>query len=296
MFEGPRRTVALGAAAAAVVLPLAAPLPATAVRTLRDAGSAADPTAPLVALVALSAWLLAAWLLLTVLVTAGTHLPGAGGRLLAPVARRVAPAAVRRAIEVALGLTVAVGVLGATPAAAAAGTPPTAAGDALTTRDLGAPVGGAPPLDWPAGPPAPPASSPPATALDWPGTTPAASTEPAASTASATSTEPSASTEPAASTASALDTASALSTEPAAPGGPGTADPVVVQPGDSLWALAEQGLAARGHADPSDAEVAQAWPAWWSANREVVGDDPDLLHPGTTLLPPPDDGPPPSAR
>ena len=36
----------------------------------------------------------------------------------------------------------------------------------------------------------------------------------------------------------------------------------------------------------TDAEIAQAWPAWHDANREVVGPDPDVLLPGQVLRPP----------
>jgi nucleoid-associated protein YgaU len=58
---------------------------------------------------------------------------------------------------------------------------------------------------------------------------------------------------------------------------------VVVQPGDTLWDLAEADLQARTGAAPADAQVASAWPSWWAANRDAVGADPDLLHPGTSL-------------
>jgi nucleoid-associated protein YgaU len=57
---------------------------------------------------------------------------------------------------------------------------------------------------------------------------------------------------------------------------------VTVQPGDTLWSLAARHLSA----DASDEQVAQAWPAWWAANRAVVGADPDLLHPGDRLSAP----------
>jgi len=59
-------------------------------------------------------------------------------------------------------------------------------------------------------------------------------------------------------------------------------DTVVVRPGDTLWGLAEQALPEGA----TDTEVAQAWPSWWAANRQVIGDDPDLLHPGQHLQPP----------
>ena len=54
---------------------------------------------------------------------------------------------------------------------------------------------------------------------------------------------------------------------------------VVVHPGDCLWDLADRALG--GHAAP--ARIAAAWPAWWQANRAVIGADPDLLWPGTHL-------------
>jgi hypothetical protein len=67
-----------------------------------------------------------------------------------------------------------------------------------------------------------------------------------------------------------------------------------VLPGDSLWSIAASLLPA---ADA--AEVDQAWRRIYRANRPAVGDDPDLLLPGTTLrLPEPPasaggaDGPP----
>jgi nucleoid-associated protein YgaU len=210
-----RPPVLLGSGLATALLLLTAPTPAASLRTLRGAGTAADPAAPLLALLALLAWLLVGWLLLTVAVTAGSHLPGLPGRALAAVSRRLAPATARRAVEVALGLTVSVGVLGAAPAAAAG-----AEGRAA---------------------PAQAAAAQPAPDLDWAAQVAAAPTH------------------------------------------------VVVQPGDSLWALAERDLAAR--AEPtSDAAVARAWPRWWAANRDVVGADPDLLQPGTRLAPPPRDG------
>jgi hypothetical protein len=57
---------------------------------------------------------------------------------------------------------------------------------------------------------------------------------------------------------------------------------VAVRPGDSLWAIAAEHLPAGA----TTASIAQTWPAWWSANREAVGADPDLIHPGLLLTPP----------
>lgn len=54
---------------------------------------------------------------------------------------------------------------------------------------------------------------------------------------------------------------------------------VVVRAGDSLWRIAAQ------HLDPlaSPAQIAAAWPGWYAANRDVVGPDPGLIHPGQVL-------------
>lgn len=52
----------------------------------------------------------------------------------------------------------------------------------------------------------------------------------------------------------------------------------VVREGDSLWSIASSYL---GSSAP--AEVATAWPALYHANDEVIGQDPDLIRPGTVL-------------
>jgi nucleoid-associated protein YgaU len=71
--------------------------------------------------------------------------------------------------------------------------------------------------------------------------------------------------------------------EPRARTGRGNA--VVVQPGDSLWSLAERHLGPGA----TDREIAQEWPHWFTANRAVIGSDPDLLRPGERLRTPTDD-------
>jgi resuscitation-promoting factor RpfA len=55
--------------------------------------------------------------------------------------------------------------------------------------------------------------------------------------------------------------------------------PVLVRRGDTLWAIAARHLPARA----GDADVAAAWPAWFAANRDRIGPDPDLIRPGTHL-------------
>ncbi len=54
---------------------------------------------------------------------------------------------------------------------------------------------------------------------------------------------------------------------------------VVVAPGDSLWSI----VAARLGPLATAADVAEAWPGWFAANRSVIGDDPSLLLPGQVL-------------
>lgn len=49
----------------------------------------------------------------------------------------------------------------------------------------------------------------------------------------------------------------------------------VVRPGDSLSSIAL--------AHPGIGSLEDRWRAIWQANREVVGDDPDLIHPGQAL-------------
>lgn len=64
-----------------------------------------------------------------------------------------------------------------------------------------------------------------------------------------------------------------------APGPPAT---VTVAPGDCLWSIAADHLPDGA----TDAEIAATWPRWYAANRDVVGPDPDLIHPGQVLTAP----------
>ncbi|MCU1590696.1 MAG: hypothetical protein JWP11_1952, partial [Frankiales bacterium] len=97
----PPRQAALGPAVIGVVLLAAAPAPSAALATLRETATAPDATAPVLALVALVAWALLAWLLLVATAaTLAARGPGAAGRVADAVARRVAPVAIRRVVEV----------------------------------------------------------------------------------------------------------------------------------------------------------------------------------------------------
>jgi hypothetical protein len=73
---------------------------------------------------------------------------------------------------------------------------------------------------------------------------------------------------------------SVLSRAPEASASP-TAE-VVVRRGDTLWSIAACHLGPGA----SDAEIAAAWPAWFAANRDVLGHDPDLILPGQVLQAP----------
>ncbi len=60
-----------------------------------------------------------------------------------------------------------------------------------------------------------------------------------------------------------------------------TARSIVVDPGDSLWSITDDLLGSA-----SDTEIARAWPALYEANRDLVGHDPNLIHPGQKLVVP----------
>lgn len=56
----------------------------------------------------------------------------------------------------------------------------------------------------------------------------------------------------------------------------------IVRPGDSLWTIAASALPP----DTPAAGIAQASTDWFTANRDIIGDDPDLIHPGQSLSAP----------
>ena len=257
-------------ALAAALLAMSGASPVAASRALSLTGT--DPTAPLVAVATLLAWACIAWLALVCVLATVAAVPGAVGRAAARLARVCTPWAVRRLLAGTLGIST---LLAAPTAALADSTPGPIRPASATTLDLG--------MDWPgldqqAGPPAPAASTarPPAPAPAVP--------SPAASTPGAQTVGPTAG--PAAGPA-------AGPTAPARPGpvvpvdatdvtGTATDTTVVVRPGDSLWTVVARSLGPS--ATPK--AVATAWPAWWAANREALGADPGLIHPGDRLLPP----------
>jgi nucleoid-associated protein YgaU len=76
--------------------------------------------------------------------------------------------------------------------------------------------------------------------------------------------------------------------DPAVPDWPAQARPDghVVEQGDCLWHLADADLRSHEGRTPTDREIATAVNAWWTANADVIGPDPDLLLPGQVLQPP----------
>lgn len=60
---------------------------------------------------------------------------------------------------------------------------------------------------------------------------------------------------------------------------PVTETDVVVQQGDSLWSIVAAALGPFSN----DVDVARAWPRWYSANREAIGPDPNIIFPGQIL-------------
>lgn len=68
----------------------------------------------------------------------------------------------------------------------------------------------------------------------------------------------------------------------ASPGTAGRQDTLVVEPGQSLWSIS----AARLGPQASAADIARAWPRLYQANREAIGPEPGLIHPGLRLAVP----------
>ncbi len=163
-------------------------------------------------------WLAAGYLFLAVAAAAI-------GQLGPPVGlARLAPPAIRRAVETAVSASIFLALTGTSVAAATPARPAVA------------------------GPPLHPAEA----ALDWPGLALVSQAPPS----SATQHRP-----------------------PLPPG-----RTVLVHPGDTLWSIA----AARLGATASPDQVAASWPQWYAANRDVIGADPSLIHPGEHLVSPPD--------
>lgn len=234
---------------------------------LLEAGTHLRPDEALTALVAGLALLVTAWLSLAVVVELLSRVPGRVGRAARAVATAVTPVLVRRTLALLLGAGVAAG-LGQGDAAASVGL--------VVPQATPNPGPGARPLPdpgWLLAPPAPQSS----------GTPPPHDRglrAPLAATASPTVTAPDPGWVPSKPTIRPQPDVRVLSPAPRSrPDDDDTTAEVVVRRGDSLWSIAARHLGP----DPSEAEIAEAWPAWYAANREVIGPDPDLLLPGQVL-------------
>jgi nucleoid-associated protein YgaU len=93
---------------------------------------------------------------------------------------------------------------------------------------------------------------------------------------------------PAADSAPVPDWPTGTESAPEAAADPSGGGRVVVR-GDCLWHIAADSLLGELGRLPTEGETATAVHAWWRANADVIGPDPDLLLPGQVLRPP---GPP----
>ncbi len=216
----------------------------------------------LVTVVAAVAAVLSAWLASVVAASALAAVPGVVGRVAGGLADLVAPRVLRHVVTVSLGLTVAAGVVPGGCGAAASRFPAVVELDRPdpSFRPLPDPgwsvpavsgVGGGPDDAVPrvdAGPAAGVAPDP-----GWVPTAPVVRPQPDLRVLA-----------------------------PVRPAAAREVAEVVVRRGDTLWSIAARQLGP----DASEAEIAAAWPRWFSANRHVVGSDPDLLLPGQVLRAP----------
>ncbi|WP_256792672.1 LysM peptidoglycan-binding domain-containing protein [Terrabacter sp. Ter38] len=307
-LNGPRlREVGAGAVGLAVaVITLL-----TLVMVARRGSHTADTARPDDVLLLALAWigvLLAAWLALGCLFAVASLLPGAAGRVAREVADQVTPTAVRKVLTLTLGASV--GSIALPPA------PVSSAGTAPTARGPEAEPPSAARI-------ATPGLAPGYTPTDLtPGYSPSAGSARSAGSAGPASPSPSAdsplaglpdlrglSVDPGYSPTPLTQQGVEAPAPPRPPDGPGylptqpvsvldadrsqlmaptprpaasAHDLVTVRRGDSLWTIAARHLGPGA----SDAQISREWPRWYAANRDVVGEDPDLIMPGVQLRPP----------
>lgn len=224
---------------------------------------------------------IAAWLCVSVLLEVLSHAPGRVGRAADRWADRFTPALARRAAVFVLGVGVGV----------AAG-PPTAVAGARSAVGAAVDASNAAPSDVVAAaatPAAPAAAAAPAdpgfgalaTSTGSVGDAPDPGFAPAPASPGFAPSAVAPGFTPAAPRVRPQADAGLLGSRPRFP----AATEVVVHRGDSLWSIAARHLGP----DASDTEVARAWPQWYAANRDRIGDDPDLILPGQILrVPGPD--------
>jgi hypothetical protein len=253
-------------------------------------------------LLVLMAWVgvgLAGWLAAGSLLGVLALLPGTTGRVAGEVAERLTPLAVRRLLTFTLGAAVGSCALPAAPVASAATAPagrtsvapaPQPANDELVP-------GYAPTVAQAAGPKAAGPKAGARTRLDdGPGFLPTLEpldgkrVDPPALAGSASGASAPALTRGPGYLPSAPprvhDADGPRLLVPAPRLASSTHELVTVRRGDSLWSIASRHLGSGA----SDVQVAREWPRWYAANRDLIGDDPDLLVPGQQLRPPTSSG------
>lgn len=303
-----------GPVAAAVLLPP----PAGQVALLTDPRPDVVVGAVAVLVATSVTYLLAAWSVTVCVAVLCARVPGVIGLTARRVLRGITPTVMRRVVMTAAGLSIAAG-LTACGTSAAAGepgplaptvtvstvvdAPPTALPDPATGTQSALNVN----LDWPTTSeaadqatgaigsedgaistmtesPASPAAAASDSVTDDPSTAPDASTDPAAERPTPS---PSAVADPAESPTHLAELPTSAAEEPPSVAPDTTAphaDPagVTVRAGDSLWSIAAEHLPA----DATAAQIDAAWHEWYQANRDVIGDDPNLIRPGQVLAPP----------
>ncbi len=289
------------------------------------AGGAIDRALLLVA--GVSVWALVAWCAAVGTAAIASHLPGLPGLCGRLILTRIAPAATVRIVAAAVGVGVLAGtsactvpdlvtaggsdpsVSVSTDATSTTGTqspsPQTPATDPSAGASTSPSTGAAPTItiDWPAPDESPPAAGNPTTTTPAPGPTAAApeNTPTVAPTSSAT--PASAQRTPTPAPQLPPQPVAATGAAPAATGSvtgsvtgnvtgivtgsvtdPTAAGTVTVLPGDSLWSIARHHLTR----DATAIEIDSSWHAWYSANRALIGSDPNLIETGQHLVPPTD--------
>jgi hypothetical protein len=248
--------------------------PTELVRTLQDLGDpGADPTLSTLALMGLLAEAFVGYLLFVLALRPLARLPGLTGRLARRVTLALAPAVVRRMVDLLVGgaLLVQVAVVAPDPslghrssgpgqtvvASSACGRPGTG-GPVTPERPAPIRLGAAPlrlsvddtepvearPIPRRSAAPLPP----------WLGGGP--------------------------SKAAPLPASPNDGPAQAAPGGRGQASDYTVEAGDTLWDIAAAHLVP---AERSTATIHRCWQQIYRANRRSIGANPDLIHPGTRL-------------
>jgi resuscitation-promoting factor RpfA len=226
--------------------------------------------------VAVLVWACFAWLALGGLLTFLSELPGAVGSACGAVAEKVTPAAYRNVAKIALGISVAAGpLMGALPANAAPVDNPAQAAAAAQLPSLDRPsstgtslpaAAQLPSLDRPAGAPV----VGPEANLPMPD-------RPQSSNPSGTLPSPD---RPSAEQTGAGNQAQQAQQRQQQAG------QHVVKRGDTLWDIAASQLPAGASAQ----EITNEWHRWYQANKDVIGEDPNLILPGQVLQAPPDSG------